>query len=155
MHSSLPEINTSCHQISTGHTMQSDLPLPVCSHFSSQRPASAMLSDKQEPVTRLVTLNTHPMSNPGTFNIKNTSNAANTLDSHDKVSRSRNVKLPAFTGNSNDRWTVWFSRFSTVADLNNWNEATRLSEVVQRLQGTAAYFVFDETISNFHSLVHE
>lgn len=99
------------------------------------------------------------MSNPGNFNIQNTNNAANTLDSHDKTSRSRNVKLPAFTGNSNGSWKVWVSRFSTVADLNNWNDTTRLSELVQKLQGTAADFVFDEipseTISNFHSLVRE
>lgn len=69
------------------------------------------------------------------------------------------MKLPAFTGNSNESWKVWFSRFSTVADLNNWNDATRLSELVQSLQGTAADFVFDEipfeTISDFHSPVHE
>lgn len=73
--------------------------------------------------------------------------------------RNRNVKLPAFTGNSQDNWKVWFSRFTTVADLNKWDETTRLSELVQRLQGTAAEFVFDEipsdSISNFRSLVRE
>ena len=70
------------------------------------------------------------------------------------ASKGRNVKLPAFTGNSQDGLV-----FSTVADLNKWNETTRLSELVQRLQGTAAEFVFDEipsdSISNFHSLVRE
>lgn len=78
---------------------------------------------------------------------------------NETASRGRNVKLPAFTGNSQDNWKVWFSRFTTVADLNKWNETTRLSELVQRLQGTAAEFVFDEipsdSISNFHSLVRE
>ena len=78
---------------------------------------------------------------------------------YETASRGRNVKLPAFTGNSQDNWKVWFSRFTTVADFNKWNETTRLSELVQRLQGTAAIFVFDEipsdSISNFHSLVRE
>lgn len=84
--------------------------------------------------------------------------ATNTSDC-DSSSRNRNVKLPAFTGNSNDSWKVWFSRFTTVADLNNWTETTRLSELVQRLQGTAADFVFDEipseSICNYQTLVRE
>ena len=116
VHSSLPTINTSCHQISMGHPIESDHPLPVCRHFSSQRPAPAILSDTQEAVTRLVTLNTHPISNLGYSNIQNTNNATNTLYSHEKTSRSRNVNIPTFTGNSNDSWKVWFSRFSTVAE---------------------------------------
>ena len=54
---------------------------------------------------------------------------------------------------------MWFSRFSTVANLNKWDDSTRLSELLQRLNGTAAEFVFDEIpseiIGNFQSLVHE
>ena len=54
---------------------------------------------------------------------------------------------------------MWFSRFSTVANLNNWDDSTRLSELLQRLHGTATEFVFDEIPSeikgNFQSLVHE
>ena len=71
----------------------------------------------------------------------------------------RNVKLPACTGNCNDSWKVWYSRFTTIANLNNWDEPTRLSELVQRLQATAADFVFDEIpqgiIIKFPSLVQE
>ncbi|MEW8548511.1 MAG: zinc finger CCHC domain-containing protein, partial [Candidatus Thiodiazotropha sp.] len=133
--------------------------LPACSHSGRQSNVPATLSGTQVPITRLATLNTNPVSNPYHFSSQNTNNAASTFESHDKISRSRNVKLPAFTGNSNDSWKVWFSRFTTVADLNNWDEATRLSELVQRLQGTAADFVFDEIpseiIGNFQSLVHE
>ena len=51
------------------------------------------------------------------------------------------VRLPAFTGNSADSWKVWHARFTIIADLNQWDETTRLSELMQRFQGTAAEFV--------------
>ena len=74
-------------------------------------------------------------------------------------SNNKFVKLPAFTGNSKDNWKVWYSRFNTVADLNHWDEKTRLSELIQRLQGTAADFVFDEissdSIKSYEGLVRE
>ena len=129
---------------------------------SRPRPSEA---NKQDSSSTFATLETHPTaSDPSQLNIQNTNNAACTSRSHGTSehgthSRNRNVKLPAFTGNCNDSWKVWYSRFKTVANLNNWDEPTRLSELVQRLQGTAADFVFDEIpqgiISNFPSLVHE
>ena len=74
-------------------------------------------------------------------------------------SKPGHVKLPAFTGNSNDNWKVWFSRFTTVASLNRWNDTRCLSELVQRLQGTAAEFVFDEigpeSLADYRSLIIE
>ena len=46
-----------------------------------------------------------------------------------------------------------------MADLNHWDEKTRLSELIQRLQDTAADFVFDEissdSIKNYEGLVRE
>ncbi|MCG7869024.1 MAG: hypothetical protein JAY74_21980, partial [Candidatus Thiodiazotropha taylori] len=110
-----------------------------------------------EPVAKSTSMNPQTVFCPSHFSSQNTNNAANTHNSRE--TRNRGVKLPAFTGNSSDSWKVWFARFMTVADLNNWDESTRLSELVQRLQGTAADFVFDEIpreiISKFSSLVHE
>ena len=137
----------------------------VQNNCSRPRPSEA---NKQDSSPTFATLETHPTaSDPSQLNIQNTNNAACTSRSHGTsehgtLSRNRNVKLPAFTGNCNDSWKVWYSRFTTVANLNNWDEPTRLSELVQRLQGTAADFVFDEIpqgiISDFPSLpslVHE
>ena len=73
--------------------------------------------------------------------------------------KSQTVRLPPFTGNSNDSWKVWHARFTTVANLNGWDETTRLSELMQRMQGTAAEFVFDEIptdiLTCYTSLVNE
>ena len=72
--------------------------------------------------------------------------------------KTHNVRLPAFTGKSNE-WKVWYSRFHAVAEINHWTERTRLSELLQRLQGVAAEFVFDEISpdcrSNYNNLVRE
>lgn len=119
-----------------GHPIESDHPLPVCRHFSSQRPAPAILCDTQEAVTRLVTLNTHPISNLGYSNIQNTNNATNTLYSHEKTSRSRNVNIPTFTGNSNDSWKVWFSRFSTVAERAHVHKQMLVKLCFQQIQAS-------------------
>ena len=84
--------------------------------------------------------------------------ATNTLGAK-TCAKSHNVRLPAFAGNSTDSWKVWHTRFTTIADLNQWDETTRLSELMQRLQGTAAEFVFDEIpqemLTNYESLVSE
>ena len=54
---------------------------------------------------------------------------------------------------------MWHARFTTTADLNQWDETTRLTELMQRLQGIAAEFVFDEIpqemLTNYVSLVSE
>ena len=72
--------------------------------------------------------------------------------------KTHNVKLPPFFGKSNE-WKVWFSRFTAVANVNEWNDTTRLCELLQRLQGVAAEFVFDEISpdcrSNYNNLVRE
>ena len=75
------------------------------------------------------------------------------------LNKSQSVRLPPFTGSSNDSWKVWHARFTTVANLNRWDETTRLSELMQRMQGTAAEFVFDEIptdiLNSYASLVDE
>ena len=138
--------------------VQNDISGPgnVC----GQSGASVLRSDNHDSLSSSNTQGTHnTASNPSQLNIQNTNNAASTSGSYEQLSRNRNVKLPAFTGNGTDSWKVWFSRFTTIANLNNWDEPTRLSELVQKLQGTAAYFVFDELpqeiVCNFQSLVHE
>ena len=138
--------------------VQNDISGPgnVC----GQSGASVLPSDNHDSFSSSNTQGTHnTASNPSQLNVQNKNNAASTSGSYEQLSRNRNVKLPAFTGNGTDSWKVWFSRFTTVADLNNWDDPTRLSELVQRLQGTAADFVFDEIpkdiISSFQSLVHE
>ena len=99
------------------------------------------------------------MFNPSVTNIRNTNAAANTSGPHAAFSRNSGVKLPVFSGHCSESWKVWFSRFTTVANLNNWDDPTRLSKLVQKLQGTAANFVFDELpqeiVGNFQRLVHE
>ena len=122
--------------------------------------ASVLPSDNHDSFSTSNTQDIHnTASNPSQLNIQNTNNAASTSGLYKQLSCNRNVKLPAFTGNGTDSWKVWVSRFTTVANLNNWDEPMRLIELVQRLQGTAADFVLDEIphdiIRNFQSLVHE
>ena len=91
---------------------------------SRPRPSEA---NKQDSSPTFATLGTHPTaSDPSQLNIQNTNNAACTsrphgTSEHGAHSRNRNVKLPAFTGNCNDSWKVWYSRFTTDANLNNWD----------------------------------
>ncbi|MES9879992.1 MAG: hypothetical protein ABW185_03835 [Sedimenticola sp.] len=54
------------------------------------------------------------------------------------------TKLPKFTGEGKCSWKVWLARFTTVAEIHNWDENTCLSELVQHLDGSAADFVFDQ-----------
>ena len=94
----------------------------------------------------------------GTNSLQPQTNSPNSL-SQDFCPKSQSVRLPPFTGNSNESWKVWHSRFTTVANLNRWDETTKLSELTQRMQGTAAEFVFDEIpidiLSSYSSLVDE
>ena len=67
------------------------------------------------------------------------------------------VKLPAFTGKNS--WKVWYNRFNTIAQLNNWDETTRLNQLLPRLQGDAGEFVYgelpQEITCNFKKLIEE
>lgn len=67
------------------------------------------------------------------------------------------VKMPAFTGK--DSWKVLYNRFKTVANLNEWNETTRLNELLPGLHGAAGEFVNgelpQEVTSNFSKLIEE
>ncbi|VDH94101.1 Hypothetical predicted protein [Mytilus galloprovincialis] len=68
-----------------------------------------------------------------------------------------NAKLPSFTGK--EKWEVWINRFEAVANLQNWDNRTKLGELLTRLQGEAGDFVFDQlnskTLKNYSKLATE
>ena len=157
---SLPAIQVSESQTYTRHAGQINSSRPNPGDVCGPSDMSELRNHTRGAVPRLAKLDEHhTVFIPSVTNIKNTNAAANTSGPHEAFSHNSDVKLPVFSGNSSESWKVWFSRFTTVANLNNWDEPTRLSELVQKLQGTAAYFVFDELpqeiVCNFQSLVHE
>ena len=100
--------------------MQSIVPASVAGHCDSS--------------SVIVTPHAHCNTNTSPSNMLNANTAANQTRSHDAFSSNKVVKLPSFTGNGNDNWKIWYSRFTQVANLNNWDDATQLSELMQRLQ---------------------
>ena len=157
---SLPAIQVSESQTYTRHAGQIDSSMPIPGTVREPSDTSELRNHTRGAEPRLAKLDEeHTVFNPSVTNIRNTDAAANTSGPHEAFSRNSDVKLPVFSGNSSESWKVWFSRFTTVANLNNWDEPTRFSELVQKLQGTAADFVFDELpqeiVCNFQSLVHE
>ncbi|CAC5390201.1 unnamed protein product [Mytilus coruscus] len=68
-----------------------------------------------------------------------------------------NAKLPSFTGK--EKWEVWINRFEAVANLQNWDNKIKLSELLTGLQGEAGDFVFDQfnskTLKNYSKLATE
>ena len=67
------------------------------------------------------------------------------------------VKLPPFNGKED--WKVWITRFEAIARRYNWNDETKLDNLIPRLQGKAGDFVFNqlsyETMSSYTELVKE
>ena len=124
-------------------------------HYNLQGGILATQTGTLEPVAMFTTIKTHAASRPSHFSRQNINNAATTHSSCEI--HKRGGKLSAVTNISCDK--VWVALFMTVADLDNWDESTRLSDLVQRLQTTAAGFVFfeipSEIMCNFSSLVHE
>ena len=66
-------------------------------------------------------------------------------------------KLPAYT--ETEKWKVWFNRFESVAKLAEWTDNEKLQQILPRIQGTAADFVFGQlpetTLSDYQKLVRE
>ena len=52
------------------------------------------------------------------------------------------VKLPPFNGKED--WTVWVSRFETVAERRGWSDDKKLDNLIPKLQGKAGEFVFTQ-----------
>lgn len=124
----------------------------------SVMPTSA-LNGNQNCIPGVSGINSQLNLSSSLTNMSNTQNSLTGNQTDVSCSKHQTVRLPPFTGSSSDSWKVWHARFTTIANLNKWNEVTCLSELMQRLQGTAAEFVFDEIppeiLSNYASLVSE
>ena len=66
-------------------------------------------------------------------------------------------KLPPYTGS--EKWKVWLNRFESVAKLSNWTSREKLQQLLPRIQGNAADFVFgqlkESTIASYEGVVAE
>ena len=66
-------------------------------------------------------------------------------------------KLPPFTGK--ESWEVWFNRFSAIAERRGWSKDRKLDEILPRIQGVAADFVFVQlprsTLQSYRALTTE
>lgn len=51
-------------------------------------------------------------------------------------------RLPPYTGQ--EKWEVWFNRFSDVAQFQGWDNQRKLEELLPRLRGTAGDFVYGQ-----------
>ena len=67
------------------------------------------------------------------------------------------AKLPLYNGKED--WKVWLNRFEAVAKRRNWDDDTKLDNLLPKLQGRAGDFVFtqlsEETISCYSQLIKE
>lgn len=75
----------------------------------------------------------------------------------DRYSKTFGAKLPPFTGT--EQWKVWHNRFESVANLNRWDEHEKLQQLLPRIQGKAAEFVYGQlkptVTSQYKILVQE
>lgn len=66
-------------------------------------------------------------------------------------------KLPVYTGT--EKWQVWHSRLEAVASLYGWNEKQKLKQMLPRLQGAAAEYVYSQlkptVLTDYQLLVKE
>lgn len=80
--------------------------------------------------------------------------AAPTVSRREKFT---SAKLPPFTGK--EQWEIWITRFEDVARIQKWSRDRCLNELLPRLQGQAAEFVYgqlDERTRNSYSrLINE
>ena len=67
------------------------------------------------------------------------------------------MKLPSFDGKED--WKVWVSRFEAVAERRQWDDDTKLDNLLPKLQGRAGDFVFTQlpkqTLECYSELVKE
>lgn len=121
--------------------------------------SSKALNGNQICVQGVSKINSQSNLSPSLPKISNVLNSMTAAYTDVSCSKHQTVRIPLFTGSSSDSWKVCHAQFITIANLNKWNETTCLSELMQRLQGTAAEFVFDEippeSVSNYVSLVCE
>ena len=77
--------------------------------------------------------------------------------SYQRNSSFLDAKLPPYNGKED--WKVWLNRFEAVANRRNWDDDTKLDNLLPKLQGRAGDFVFtqlsEETISSYFQLIKE
>ena len=77
--------------------------------------------------------------------------------SYQRNSSFLDAKLPPYNGKED--WKVWLNRFEAVANRRNWDDDTKLDNLLPKLQGRAGDFVFtqlsEETISCYSQLIKE
>ena len=61
-------------------------------------------------------------------------------DAHRANSKICHIKIPPFTGK--EEWATWIARFEAIAYRYSWSEEDKLDQLLPRLEGTAAQFVF-------------
>ncbi|KAH3778575.1 hypothetical protein DPMN_180042 [Dreissena polymorpha] len=67
------------------------------------------------------------------------------------------VKMASFSGKQ--VWVTWISQFEAIAKRNNWSQDEMLDQLLPRLEGLAAQFVFSQLspnlLNDYQSLVEE
>ena len=67
------------------------------------------------------------------------------------------VKFPPFSGKED--WNTWLVRFEVIANRYRWTNEERLDQLLPKLEGTAAQFVFTqlspEVLNNYPHIVYE
>ena len=73
------------------------------------------------------------------------------------VQRFGTVKLPSFDGKED--WSTWITRFEVMASRYEWSEEEKLYQLLPKLEGPAAQFVFSQlapnVLNNYRELLHE
>lgn len=74
-----------------------------------------------------------------------------------RFNKRHHAKFPGFDGK--EQWKVWFTRFQDIGNRCGWTEEEKLDELLPRLQGPPAEFVYDQlpgrVRQNFKLLVKE
>lgn len=73
------------------------------------------------------------------------------------AARQAHVKIPSFNGN--DDWSTWIARFESIAHRCMWTDGDKLDQLLPRLDGIAAEFVFSQlspnVVDNYCELIAE
>lgn len=94
---------------------------------------SKALNGYQNCIPGVSEINSQSNLSSSLTNMANTQNSLTGNQTDVSCSKHQTVQLPPFTGSSSDNWKVWHARFTTIANLNKWNEVTCLSELMERL----------------------
>ena len=63
----------------------------------------------------------------------------------------KNVKIQPFKGKGVESWPVWYNRFSEAAERRGWCIERQLDELLMRMQGEAAEFVYGQLKSHIRN----